>query len=1679
MDTPEMTPARQREPIAIVGIGNVSSPSKLWELLDRNETGHCAVPAERYNAAAYHHPDADRPGSINSTGGYFIQEDLRSFENVFFGINDLEATSMDPQQRKLLEVTYEAFENAGVPLKRVYGSNTGVYVGNFTNDFMIMQYRDPEYFSRYSATGSGLAVLANRITHYFDLRGPSNVVDTSCSSSLYALHSACLALDAQDCDAAVVASANLIQSPEQQMAAVKAGILSPDSTCHTFDETANGYGRAEGVSAVYLKRLSDALRDGDPIRSVIKGTSVNGNGRTPGIVQPSVEGQKTVIRAAYRRAGLDLGETDYVEAHGTGTKVGDPIEIEAIAGVIRHRTGRPTLVGGIKPNVGHSEGASGLSSLIKVTLSLEKGMIPATIGINDINPSIKTNEWNVDIVTGNQLWPVSRVPRASINSFGFWGANGHAILEAAQERPLINGLNGSQEDINSDRLYLLPLSARSETSLAQIAKNLANYASHTTPQVAIEDLAFTLTCRRSKLAARGFLVESQRSIDKGLNSAAFRTSNSPRGVPFPLVFVYTGQGAQWAGMGKELLTHSSVFRKAIRYLDFCLRTLGPESAPAWTLEGALQTDKTSDINSAEMSQPLCTAVQVALTDVLKDMGALPEMVTGHSSGEIAAAYSAGAINLRQAILASFFRGAVVAESSAEGSAEGTMAAVGLGKEQVQMIIQASGLCEYVTVACANSPESTTISGDTLVVDRLMEIFQERSIWSRKLKTGGKAYHSHHMKVLGPKYQALLERYWEMPDRTVCNGSMEGQGSSVVTVSTVTGAPVSTSQVGRPEYWRTNLESPVRFDEAITFILGRGSYHLVELGPHSALQLAIMQNASTLQKNRYRYDTALIRHRDAWMTMLELVGSLFFYGHDDIQYQKTFADGSQPRVLVDLPPYPWDYSSPALWSEPRVVTEFRNRKYPRHELLGSQVPGGSTAVVTWRNLLGLNETEWLKHHCLGPSVVFPAAGYIAMAVEAMCQVAGLQLEDSPGVELRDLNFIKALDMDPERRPTIEIFTEMRPMKISNLVISDKWWTFSVVSVDNNSQSTLHMTAVVRLSETSSQINRQIQLDKSKMQQDAVRVWYSKFSQEGLNWGPQFAVLEEVFRDRERRAHEAAATTHLRREDVGSRYIAHPISIDAILQTAYVATTGGWIRKLRATVPVAMDSVYIAPPAALHMDTDRPWVIDTQSEQVGFGTVKVDAELFNSSGQVLVRMGQARCIAYQGNRQTDVTGPRNPLARAVWKPDFTALTNTGFDQYLNWFTQECGFRLADQGWLRLAGALDLACHQRCTSNILELSHQPGFSEVVRALLRTGTSFRRYNSYSRGIFCNGDLVETTDEQKPQTSSAIPEKRKFDIVLVPSADLWTPVLASRLTPGAIVIWRGDALSDEISWNRVVKGSGSFPVTVTTISDLSSQAKIDRTPTIVVTRDGSPTSLVLKLQKTLQGHLGSTVSIICLSQVSPETVPDRSIIISTLEQQQPLLSVADEHEIEHLKSITDRAAKILWVVKGGLLDGERPDFAPVRGLARTLMIEQPSLQFAVLDVDEKSASSPDTLQNIMTILGRVSHELEPDFEFVQRDGVLHISRWEPDDRLNEAFRLKQNEETIDFPLAAAGRCELGIKSPGQIDTIHFVQTEYETPLHVDYVEISVKSVGMNAKVSCLLECIAGFDNKRKRIYMR
>lgn len=769
-------------------------------------------------------------------------------------------------------------------------------------------------------------------------------------------------------------------------------------------------------------------------------------------------------------------------------------------------------MGGIKPNLGHSEGSSGLSSIIKLVLALEHGEIPATIGIKNINPSIKLDKWNLEIVRENRPWPKSRVPRASVNSFGFGGANGHAILEA---RPVgsgaavcattrtghspSNGINGkvAKNGISKTSPVLLTFSARTEHSLDGLVKNIASYVSRGDSHASLRDLVYTLNGRRTRLATRGFIVITPDKLAEDIDPARL-VKNSSETDALPLAFVFTGQGAQWPGMGSQLFHQYSKFRESVRYLDSCLASLSVEDKPAWTLEGTLLAPaESSDMSLAERSQPICTAVQVALLDLLGEWNIKPEVVIGHSSGEIGAAYAAGHLSSYQAIMAAYFRGRTVALNARDGA----MIAVGLGKEAAQALISEHNLAEQVSLACDNSPESTTLSGDASAVDKLLDILQGKGTFVRKLKTDGKAYHSKHMKEIGQVYQQSLERVWHagqgLRGKNACNGDATRLKavSHARIISSVTGSESNSGDMATPAYWRANLESPVKFCDAVKGVFGIGRHHLLELGPHSALELPIKQVAAS--ENRapgyYAYNSALVRDKDAAVTLLSLIGSLFLRGNDDLVLENILPDNLaseslERHVLIDLPHYHWDYTAPTLWTESRAVAEFRNRPYPRHDLLGSQIPGASKLTTTWRNIVDVNEISWLRDHCLGPSIVFPAAAYLAMGAEAACQVNGIYLRDCPGVEMRNFNFLKAMDFHAEQRPRLEVITEVRRARITSVLDSDNWWEFTVSSIAaEDSHPTTHVTGLISLHKSTLNLPRTINLAKDTMEQQATRVW----------------------------------------------------------------------------------------------------------------------------------------------------------------------------------------------------------------------------------------------------------------------------------------------------------------------------------------------------------------------------------------------------------------------------------------------------------------------------------------------------------------------------------------------------------------------------------------------------------------
>lgn len=931
---------------------------------------------------------------------------------------------MDVAQRKLLEVVYEAFESAGETLETVNGSRTGVFVGHMASDHLIIQSRDPDDPRPYKSTGISPCLASNRISYTFNLTGPSLTLDTACSSSMYGLHLAVNAIRNGDCDSAIVAATNWITDPSMQIVMNKLGALSPTSTCHTFDAAADGYARGEGFAALYLTKAQVAADEGYPIRAVIRGTAINANGRTGGITHPSNTGQEAVIRKAYQNAGhLPLSETAYFECHGTGTPVGDPIEVSVIGKVFSsvktHKD--PLLLGSVKTNLGHTEPASAIASIMKVVLALEAGVIPPSIGVETLNPAIDFENAKVRVLTEMTPWPVGRVRRASINSFGFGGANGHCIIEHVNcflpgyvkpgivsqlgvptsngrvtngKSPVSNGNGAIHDHTNGQKLarshspaiqkpksiksakaktrklVLLPFSAHNQASLRLNIAALTSVLN----QHPLADIAYTLAAKRTKFSQRSFRIVDSLDSLHGMNHEGQIYTVPPQNAR--LGFIFTGQGAQWHGMGRELLNYR-VFRDAIQYLDYVVSVLRTDTRPScasWTIEEVLAGECNKDlVNNPEVSQVVCTALQIGMVDLLASWSIRATGVAGHSSGEMAAAYAAGCTTAAESIAASYFRGRAVSRNTRQGA----MLAVGLTSDEAFDCVEHLGLAELVKVAAINSPRSITLSGDIEAVKTLSTRLDRAGVFNRMLKTGGNAYHSYHMAALGGEYENMLSAgMTRIKELGLCN--MDLRYPQIAWISSVAPSrdPKAAFQTG-PSYWRSNLEEPVRFSDAVAALVAptdAGRFPmtvLVEIGPHHAMKGPVDQILKGLGKTTTQYTHSLKRDEDGQASFLQLAGTLFGLNYpvdlaavnsvdDELDTGHVFVQGC---TVADLPPYQYSYG-PVSYHESRLSKEYRSRSIAHHDLIGSKLPGNAKLRPQWRNILRLKDLSWLRDHRWG-------------------------------------------------------------------------------------------------------------------------------------------------------------------------------------------------------------------------------------------------------------------------------------------------------------------------------------------------------------------------------------------------------------------------------------------------------------------------------------------------------------------------------------------------------------------------------------------------------------------------------------------------------------------------------------------------------------------------------------------
>ncbi|KAI1129024.1 hypothetical protein F5Y10DRAFT_276998 [Nemania abortiva] len=1046
-------PCQPPEPIAIVGsacrfAGRASSPSKLWEVLRDPKDLRIKIPSDRFNPDGFYHPDGSHHGHMNVLHSYLLDEDPREFDAEFFNIKAVEARAMDPQQRMLLEIVYEAIESAGLSIDKLRGSDTAVFAGLMCGDYEAMLMRDLEQAPTYLAVGTSRAVLSNRVSYFFDWHGASVTIDTACSSSLVAVHQAVQALRAGDSHVAVACGSNVILGPEQYIIESKLKMLSPDGVGRMWDKDANGYARGDGVAAVILKTLSQALVDGDRIEAIIRETGVNQDGATAGLTMPSASAQKALINRVYKKAGLEprnpLHRPQYIEAHGTGTPAGGklqaqishPVEAEALSTAFfdtsSHSDSQPVYVGSIKTVLGHTEGTAGIAGVLRAVQAMKNSSVPPNLHFNELSPAVRPFYGNLRIATTALPWPEvaeSQPKRASVNNFGFGGTNAHCLLESFET----GRLTGSDET-STPLLSPFVFSAASEDSLRA---NLEAYRAYldTHPKTSVRDLAYTLRERRSLLACRATFSAAKvddlkSSIEARLASTdnlalGVRTRPSASGDPPKLLGVFTGQGAQYAQMGAQLIKQYPLARQIIKTLEANLAEL-PDHPP-WSLEAELVADiSTTRVGEAEISQPLCTAVQIMVTDLLHAARVKFSAVVGHSSGEISAAYAAGYLSARDAIVVAYYRGLHCKHSkSPNGAVKGAMMAAGTSFEDAIALCNEDAFVGRVSVAAINSSSSVTISGDEDAISEMMAILDDEQKFNRRLKVDT-AYHSSHMLPCFDPYVAALRNAGvsaKKPDRD-CTWYSSVHAGRLIDPSTDMLSDV---------YWAENMTKPVAFSQACqaaVTVIGSGESQQVvalEVGPHPALAGPSQQNIHEVPEKKVSYHGTLQRGGDATTAFSDALGFLWTHlGNGGVDLTRiemaVSGSGSSPgryRVLGNLPSYQWKRGT-TYWAESRRSRRIRLRDQGYHPLLGHISPDSAPHCMRWKNVLKPKEMPWLEGHQVQNQIVLPAAAYVSTAIEAaraLCGDRALRL-----IELSNFHIHNAVTFD-EDDAGIEFHTEL--------------------------------------------------------------------------------------------------------------------------------------------------------------------------------------------------------------------------------------------------------------------------------------------------------------------------------------------------------------------------------------------------------------------------------------------------------------------------------------------------------------------------------------------------------------------------------------------------------------------------------------------------------------------------------
>ena len=1279
-----------REPIAIVGIGcrfpgESSSPRSYWKFLTEGTDAVTEVPPDRWLVDAYYHPDHHAPGRIYARWGGFIR-DIDQFDASFFGISPREAARMDPQQRLLLEVADEAFQDAGWPPTRHAGSNTGVFVGLSTSDYAGIQTASSarNLIDAFTNLGVGSCITANRISYHYDFHGPSFVVDTACSSSLVAVSMACKAIWNGECDVALSGAVNLILRPENTMGFSKSQMLSPQGRCKSFDADASGYVRSEGVGAVVLRPLSQALADGDRIYAVIRAADLNQDGRTGGIALPNGEAQAALLTEIYTGAGLDPAHVRYVEAHGTGTAAGDPIEVNALGSVLRAgyqegRDGAECLIGSVKSNMGHLEAASGMAGLIKAALSLHYREIPGNLHFSTPNPAIPFDRYGLRVAVGRQPWPTdpdgAQHFLTGINSFGFGGTNAHVVLDTA---PPVHRPGRPDDAPSATGALLFPFSAHSQEALRRVAQTHLDTLDDTLAR-GLPTLARALGQHRDHHAFRLSLAAS--SVD-GLRDGlqAFLDNEHRPGMAqgrvlslegsaagLPLAFVFSGMGPQWWAMGRELLAEEPVFRGAVEEIDALLTPF-----TGWSLLEELgRSEAESQIDETYIAQPSLFAVQVALARVWTAWGVTPDVIVGHSLGEVAAAHVAGALSLPDAVHLIYQRSRLQHLTSGQGR----MLAAELSPEQATALIAEEP--GQVSIAAINSATDLTLAGDAGSLERLAEQLNARGIFNSFLK------------VEVPFHSPVMEQI-----RTPFFEAMHGlvpQAPKIPMVSTVSGRFVEGAELDVTYWWR-NVRESVQFSAAIGQILASGPHVLLEISAHPALSGSMgrcIKQAGTSQARQSSVALPSLRRREPErVTLLGSLGRLYTLGRplDWARIQGDARSAGGPRLK--LPLYPWQHER--FWNE-TPLAERERLGLKLHPLLGERL---GVPQPVWENVLSVYSVPGLREHVVQGAVVFPGAGYVEMALAAAHETFGEE-----GAALHDLNFLEALVLPPAQSRVVQSVLDSRH-------------TLSVhsaapVDLDNTAEGawTLHArTTLVRLGGSRPagpeaggprKSGRTPQDYQAHCAQEIPREeFYARFRELGLQYGPAFQGLQRLWTG-EGEAFALLAPP----PQTGMRL--PPSVLDACFQLLLGAVVGHPAAppegRLYLPVQIRRLTFYAAPMGELYAHACL-----TRWDE---GQVSGDLTLMNARGDVFAEVAGLQCQAI------DAAGPGidSLLYRYRWEPQALAGPGEPPAWAVHWPVPEDLLRSRSETLRRLGTPEDRGAFAGMSARLAALYSQAALGEV----------------------------------------------------------------------------------------------------------------------------------------------------------------------------------------------------------------------------------------------------------------------------------------------------------------------------------------------------------------------------------